>query len=46
MLVCNKCGKDVYIQQRGTDFVLSITEPYYCWYCENFRNYSEVGSKK
>lgn len=46
MLVCKKCSKDVYIQQREMDFVLPITEPYYCLHYENFRNYNEVESKK
>lgn len=46
VIVCKKCGKDVYIQQRTTNYILSITEPYYCWFCEDFRNYNEVETRK
>lgn len=47
MLVCDKCGKDVYIQQRDQKAVYpSHNEPYYCWLCERFKNYNEVEVKK
>ena len=47
MLVCEECKQDVYIQQRNSEAVWqSIDEPYYCWYCEKFRNYNEVEKKK
>lgn len=46
VIVCKKCGEDVYIQQRTTNYILSITYPYYCWSCEDFRNYSEVETGK
>lgn len=47
MLVCNKCGKDVYVQQRDLRAVYpSHNEPYYCWLCERFKDYNEVEVKK
>lgn len=46
MLVCEECKQDVYIQQRNSEAVGQTDEPYYCWYCEAFRNYNEVESKK
>ena len=49
MLVCKECEVDVYIQQRAAAHLSgfsSYDEPYYCWNCEKFRDYSEVKSKK
>ncbi len=41
MIVCKKCGYDVYVQQRAGQLV-RISTPYYCADCECFKNYSEV----
>lgn len=46
MLVCEVCKRDVYIQQRKSEIYGPIDEPYYCWYCEEFKGYNEVETEK
>lgn len=46
MIICKECGCDVYIQQRklvaNQAYNFSDDEPYYCWKCEDFKDYNEV----
>lgn len=46
MLLCKACKQDIYIQQREVKFKTVLDEPYYCWYCEEFKNYNEVEANK
>lgn len=46
MLICEKCKQDVYIQQRVKIELNPLNAPYYCWYCEEFKNYNEVETEK
>lgn len=41
MIICKDCELDVYLVQRKLKKDVKYI-PYYCWKCENFKDYDEV----